>query len=500
MKKRKKYSGTNRRLKIMDMIGTNVTIIQILLSAVALGLLYLVDLLPMKYFLIVAAIVVLLILICRLLMKKRIKVIRWVFGMVISVALCVFMVFASVTLASVANTLQTISGVSEEVSEIGVYVLADDSAETINDTQEYTFGIMESLLREDSESTIAAIEEELDAELTVIDCGGMTEIADALLDGTCGAIIFSADYVDMLTDEDGYEEFDTQVKELTTYSFTTEIEEAEDDEDGAFIMYMSGIDTTGSVSTKSRSDVNILAVVNTNTHQVLLLSTPRDYYVELAYSAADGAYDKLTHAGLYGVLVSKNTLANLYDVDIDYYFRTNFTGFEELIDALGGITVYSEYAFTATKGGYYYYVGYNDLTGAEALSFARERKAFSSGDIQRGKNQMAVIEAVIDKMLTTAMLQNFTSILESVEDCFETNMSYSMITGIVKQQLDEGGDWNVQTYSVSGTGSSEYTYSGGTRAYVMIPDDDTVEYAKELIQQVLDGETISIDDEDTDEE
>src|SRR5699024_4172286 len=132
------------------------------------------------------------------------------------------------------------------------------------------------------------------------------------------------------------------------------IEQTETESDslpeGVFTMYISGIDVAGDISTRSRSDVNILAVVNTNTHQVQLINTLRDYYVPLSIS--NGVKDKLTHAGIYGVDVSKDTLGMLYGIDINYYFRINFSGFQELIDALGGITVNSDVEFDA--GGYHF--------------------------------------------------------------------------------------------------------------------------------------------------
>ena len=153
-------------------------------------------------------------------------------------------------------------------------------------------------------------------------------------------------------------------------------------------MYLSGIDTYGGISARSRSDVNILAVVNTRTKNILLLSTPRDYYVD--FEATGGAKDKLTHAGIYGVEQSMDALERLYDIDIDYYLRINFTGFVDIIDALGGVDVYSDYDFTV-QNIKEYHKGYNHLDGLEALAFARERYSFADGDYQRARNQMEVI-------------------------------------------------------------------------------------------------------------
>ena len=241
------------------------------------------------------------------------------------------------------------------------------------------------------------------------------------------------------------------------------------------------------ITRRSRSDVNIIATVNTKTGQVLLVSTPRDFYVPLSIS--DGIPDKLTHAGIYGIEVSRDTLAMLYDTDIDYYFRVNFDGFKEIIDALGGITVNSEYAFKS--GSYQFKKGDNEVDGKAALSFARNRYAFASGDRQRGKNQMAVIKGVINTATGPAILKNYKSILDGLEGSFDTNMPYTTITKLIQNQLKEGTKWNVVTYSANGTGASKKPYSLSTNAYVMIPDQSTVDHAKELINRVKNGKILT---------
>ena len=149
----------------------------------------------------------------------------------------------------------------------------------------------------------------------------------------------------------------------------------------------------------------------------------------------------------------------------------------------------SEYEFST--GNYHYYEGANELDGAAALAFARERYAFASGDRQRGKNQMAVIKAIINKAISPALLMNYSSILESVSGSFETSMPYDVIAGLVRDQLNSGGSWNIVSYSVDGTGDSQKPYSLSTNAYVMVPNYDTVNHAIELMNQVKNGETLN---------
>ena len=256
-----------------------------------------------------------------------------------------------------------------------------------------------------------------------------------------------------------------------------------------FTVYITGIDTYGPISTSSRSDVNILATVNPETKQILLTSTPRDYYVEFP-GVTNGQLDKLTHAGIYGVDCSMDTLEQLYGINIDYYVKVNFTSVIKIVDQLGGINVYSEYDFTSIDG-YHYQQGYNELNGEEALSFARERKAFADGDNQRGKNQQAVITALLQKAISPAILTNYAGLLGSLDGNMETNMSMDDITELIKMQLGDGSSWEVISQSVVGSNSQDYCYSLANSAYVMIPDQASVDAAKAKIQQVLNGETIT---------
>ena len=252
---------------------------------------------------------------------------------------------------------------------------------------------------------------------------------------------------------------------------------------GTFTTYFSGIDVWGWTDTKSRSDVNLLAVVNTDTRHILLINTPRDYFVEMPISS--GAKDKLTHAGLYGVDNSMGTLENLYDTKIDYYLRLNFSGFESIIDTLGGVDVYSEYDFTVDPIKHYT-EGYNHLTGLEALAFVRERHAFASGDNQRGRNQMALLQAMIKKVCSVDFLMNYDEIMEQLTDMYRTNMPTELVADLIFNQLSDDSEWTIDTFSVTGSSGKERTYSTpNTAAYVMIPNVDDIAQAKELMAAVL---------------
>ena len=270
-----------------------------------------------------------------------------------------------------------------------------------------------------------------------------------------------------------------------------------------FVVYLSGVDNRGELTEKARSDVNILAVVNPTTKQAALINTPRDYYVDLA---GTDSKDKLTHAGLYGVETSMATLGNLYGVNVEHYLRINFAGFINIIDAIGGVDVYSDQAFTSVGSpGYYdpttFAEGWNHLDGKSALAFARERHAFASGDIQRGINQMKVIDAMANKLKSPTVLMSFSKLMDAVSDCFVTSLSQEQISALVRMQLGDLASWDIESCSVTGSsGKSSQCYSAkGQSLYVMKPDESSVSKAKELIASVLGGEGTVSDTQQTPE-
>ncbi len=284
-------------------------------------------------------------------------------------------------------------------------------------------------------------------------------------------------------------ETETSTQIVVETETETETEEVADGTPDSFLLYLSGIDVRGEVDEVGRSDVNILMAVNRKTHKVQLVNTPRDYYVTLPISG--GSRDKLTHAGIYGIEVSEGAMENLYNVDIDYYVRLNFSGFKNFIYALDGIDVYSEYAFTGNNDKQYE-AGMNHLSGKEALAFVRERKSFKEGDVQRGKNQMEMVKALIGKLTTANILKTYDYWMDDElrRDC-DTNIPADLLASLMRRQLTENPDWEINTYYVTGTGGSEYTYSiPNSRAYVMIPNDEEVAEGTRLLMETLNTEEI----------
>jgi LCP family protein required for cell wall assembly len=485
---------TKSKKKNQNHWGLILFLLQLVLTVVFVVFLALLDVLPTK----LLAIVVLLLLVLLLLSFccQRYKQARTA-GKVFTLLMILILLVGSIYMGKTWSALQQITDPNTDSQSsthtLSVIVLQEDPAETLEDIREYRFGIQEKVDRTHTDQAVEKIEEELSTKLNAVEFESYRAQIDALYESQVGAILVNEAYRAAIEELDS--SFADKTRVLTSIvlkdnsSDTQQSSERVNDiTEEPFVIFLSGIDTFGQISTTSRSDVNILAAVNPKTKQILLLTTPRDYYVELA---SYGELDKLTHAGLYGVEESMATLGKLYGIDIDYYLRVNFTGFENVIDALGGVEVYSEYEFTSTKG-VYFQQGYNQLDGEKALAFVRERYAFPTGDIQRGRNQMALITAVIDKALSPTLLTNYVSIMDSVSESFTTNVPSSKITALVKMQLEDNASWNIVRYNVSGSGSTEATYSFGSEPlWVMIPDMDTVAYAQELLRQVRDGEILS---------
>lgn len=472
---------------------------------------------PVKY-LVILQVILLVVTIVPFIIKRGKK--RTIISMFISFMLIICLVTVSVFCLVYDKQLknvvvkadQTIDKMVENsqlaTDEYGVYVLKTDPAETILDAKDYSFGYNATYSIEDVNTVISAIQTEVSQDIDLVQINDPAKLADKLMNGKVKAIILNQTMIDLIedvADESGndennvkYAEFVDNIKCIYTVDIKSELANLKDNggvTTRCFNIYISGIDTEGDVTARSRSDVNIIMSVNPITHEILLVSTPRDFYVPLSIS--NGVKDKLTHAGNYGIDVSMETLEMLYGIEIDYFVRMNFTGFENIIDALGGIDVVSEQAFSTH--GYSYNEGLNaNLSGIEALWFARERKSFAGGDRQRGSNQMKVIEAVIEKCQSSALLRNYDEILNDISESFQTNMSKDSIRELVKFQLNNAPDWEVISYSVTGTGQSNYTYSvPSARAYVMEPDQATVDKAKQLFEDNKYNKELVIQEETT---
>ncbi|MEF9945188.1 MAG: LCP family protein [Lachnospiraceae bacterium] len=450
------------------------------------------NMLPVMYLAIIGVLLLLLLgitLATQLTAKKK-----GIGGKVFSVIMSLILIMGTFYSGKFNQAVGKISAGDYKVDNMVVAVLSNDPAETIQDAQGYNFGVQYAMGGEDVKTAIAHINEKTGAQVAVSEFPGLSEQAQALHDGQVQAIVYNEGYTGIL--EEAFEGYSGNVKII----YSHEIKKAVDNtaakvevKNEAFNIFISGIDVYGPIATNSRSDVNIVATVNPSTHQVLLATTPRDYYVEIP-GVTNGQKDKLTHAGIYGVDASIQTLNALYDTNIDFYARVNFTSLIEMIDVLGGVDVNSEFAFTTSEdSGLVMDVqqGMNSFNGKEALAFSRERQNVPGGDNQRGKDQQAVITAMIKKMISPTMLLNANGIIDSVSGNVETNMSPDQIQSLIKTQLSKGGAWNIKSMAAEGEGDSQYCFSyTGKPLYVTQPNQASVDAIKTAIKQVENGETL----------
>lgn len=336
------------------------------------------------------------------------------------------------------------------------------------------------------ETLMSALKKDKKVDVKVDDVASYQEAYDNLKSGKSKAMVLSGSYASLLESVDS--NYASNLKTIYTYKIKKKNSNSAKQVDSkVFNIYISGIDTYGSISTVSRSDVNIIMTVNMNTHKILLTTTPRDAYVKIPGGGAD-QYDKLTHAGIYGVETSEQTLENLYGIKIDYYARINFTSFLKLIDQLGGVTVHNDQAFTSLHGKFDFPVGDIQMNSEQALGFVRERYSLDGGDNDRGKNQEKVISAIVNKLASLKSVSNFTSIVNNLQDSVQTNMSLDTINALANTQLDSGSKFTVTSQAVTGTGSTGQLTSyamPNSSLYMMKLDDSSVESASQAIKNLM---------------
>lgn len=478
--------------KISRQIGIILCGIQLAVTLVFVVALLVLNMLPMKYLGVIVG--MLLVLWMILLVGQLVSKKKAIAGKIISVFMSIVLAFGSYYIFKTNGTVENISGGNKKVDKMVVAVLAEDQAETIEDAASYDFGVQYAMKGDDVKSTVESINQELGSDISTVEYKSLNEQAVALHDGEAQAIIYNDAYTSIL--EEAFEGYSNAVKIIYSHEITSALENTSSNvkvADDTFTVYISGIDVYGAIETNSRSDVNMIATVNPTTHQVLLVTTPRDYYVEIP-GISGGQKDKLTHAGIYGVDASMATLEELYDTEIDFYARVNFTSLVQMVDALGGVDVISEQAFTTSdESGLVMNVaqGENHFTGQQALAFSRERMNVDGGDFQRGKNQQAVIIAMIKKAVSPAILTGANGILSSISGNVDTNMSQEQIQELIKSQLAGGGAWNIKSMAAEGTGDDQECYSSpGSILYVTQPDLNSITAIKGAIDAVENGELL----------
>ena len=481
-------SRTNRKQKrtgkkMWGMVNIGLTILYTVLVAFLLFIMFNYNFLSFRFLNIIITIGLLVVLAISIFLQKTKKsplvttAVLVIFSLVSLVG-----VFGFKQMIDITNRMNQTAAFSEV--EMSIVVPKDSDIKDVN--QLTTVQAPTKVDKNNVDTLMSALKKDKKVDVKVDDVASYQEAYDNLKSGKSKAMVLSGSYASLLESVDS--NYSSNLKTIYTYKIKKKNNNSAKQVDSkVFNIYISGIDTYGSISTVSRSDVNIIMTVNMNTHKILLTTTPRDAYVKIPDGGAD-QYDKLTHAGIYGVETSEKTLENLYGIKIDYYARINFTSFLKLIDQLGGVTVHNDQAFTSLHGKFDFPVGDIQMNSEQALGFVRERYSLDGGDNDRGKNQEKVISAIVNKLASLKSVSNFTSIVNNLQDSVQTNMSLDTINALANTQLDSGSKFTVTSQAVTGTGSTGQLTSyamPNSSLYMMKLDDSSVESASQAIKNLM---------------
>ena len=395
-------------------------------------------------------------------------------GKILIIIFCLLLIPLNYTFSKTMNALAK-TETHVETDSVSIIVKANS---TYQYTQDLKGKVYSTLATDDKsvDKTIEKLQTENNENIQPKVYSGVLTLVNALYNNDVDCIIINESYRAMI--EEDFPNFSSDTRVIYSKQYVTEINSPENSDitRNTFNVYVSGIDTYGSITTKSRSDVNMIMTVNPTTKTILLTSIPRDYYIP--FNVLGGQRDKLTHSGLYGVYETMQNVASYFGIDIDYFIRVNFDSLIDIVDSLGGIEVYNPQAFKNFE------VGKITLNGEEALAFSRERYSFEDGDKERGRNQMRVITGIINKILSPAIISNYSELMDKLHVSFQTNMSDEQIISLVRMQLDDMSPWTIQQQSVNGNGQTLFSPIYGSDLYMMVPDDKSVENAKVKINEL----------------
>ncbi len=477
MKKKKKKKIRN--------ICLIISIISIILTIIFFAYLINLNMLPNKYLYILISLIsiiyiLLLLLIIPIKIKSIIKIIATSFMLILS---CILFYCGVVYIDKLIDFVDKIDNSIIQKETFYLLVLDNSNISNINDLKNTKIGYYDT-----SSSNVDKAFKILDKKITYTSMSyeDIEEMLEELKNENISSILASEAVYNIIKSDLSYLEINVkQIDTIQVLVETNDIVKYVDVVNTPFNIYIAGGDAYGSIGYITNTDVNMVATIDPVNNKILLTSIPRDYYVLLP---GKDAYDKLTHAGYYGIETSVKAVENLLDIEVNYYAKVNFSTVEKVIDAIGGIDIYNEFTFDEKAfHKYTFEKGNLHLNGNEALAFAREREAFIDGDVQRVKNQQKVLTAVIKKMTSsTTLITNYAEILDSISDNFNTNLDNKSIAKLVKKQLNDMKGWQIETQNLVGTNYYALTYSYPTmELYVMKQDDNSVETARNKIKTIF---------------
>ena len=484
--------------KGLTVLGTLFVVLQLAASVLLGYMIFVSGVLPVNYMVIMTAALVLLLLITILFVSRKSRFMK-VLGIVFAVIFAVIIACVCLVLFKIDTTLNEVAGVQSKEDTMIVAVRVDDAAEEIKDTKGYDFGISKA----DSKRLVSAvedsIEEELDKSIKYKEYDSAVDAAQALFDGDIDAAVFNKGAMTVVNEQ--IEGSEDGIKIIYSYDEETEtglVPDKKTSVEKPYNVLVSVTDSDDNLTSSAVSNVTMLLTVNPETNQILITSIPKNMMVDLTGRGTDS----LENAGLYGIDSSVAAVEDLLDVDVDFYLRSDFNSIAKVVDALGGITVKSEYEFTCYNGGFPIEEGKNKLNGSEMLGYIRETESFKTGEKQQEKNQEAVLAAVLKKCTLKNIASNSLELVNCIDDTAITNMKKSQIMTVVKGLVENGTDWEIEKQSVKGTGDVSNLYSIGSAVVNVIAcDDNSLEACSNNIKAYLGEEGAMYeqqDEEDTD--
>ena len=456
---------------------------------------------PWKYSVIVAAILLIILLLTFLLSNTfpRSRIIKF-----LDTVLCVFLLVSSVLMPKYqARITDLFNSVTGTISNINLYVMNENyrsthpelfaSQEVSGQLSDYLNGTFITSVTADgvnSAYAVGKLQEDYGVSVNTTDRPSYYDAVEALYENEGNVLIMPESYVAMILENEEFESFLNDVKVIGTIKkkITSVLPTGSSAlTKEPFIVFFGGNDEEGELYLEGKTDVDMLVAVNPKSHQIAIISLPRDSYID---NPALGWGDKLTHLGMYGIQNTLKGIGDYLDETINNYVVINFTTFRNIINAIGGVDIYNEYEFVALDG-QYFPEGWIHLEGEYALMFVRERYSLYDGDFGRNYHQQQVMYAMIEKITSPEIIVHMDSLLDALEGTFLTNLSSDAIYGLCRKQLQENISWNIVNYHITGdVGYAECASAPGMELSVVFPYDNQVAFISQIIDDVMAGETL----------
>lgn len=458
-----------------------LSIIAVIVFSIFLYFLFSINILPTKYLILIILVVSILIILSIVFINLKKKVVK-VIGVVLIIISIILSGLGSYYLYYGNEFLnESFSNVKKEISTY--YIV------TNKENKYKKKDIQGTIYYYKNSSNIKKALKEVESEFSIKSSSYdnvTTMVSDVLNKDIDFMLIDKASYDVLLNVNDSLDKDSFKI----VYEFDMESSSVNDEDvKDRFNIYIGGKDFAGLI------DYNAIITVNMDTHEILMTSIPRDYYMEIY--GMDGKMDTLSHMFAFAPDSSEKSLEQFFDIDIDYTIKITTESLVGLVDKIGGITYCSDQSFTTThalilnsyddsgKEKLYVKKGCQELNGIETLTVARERNAFVGRDRVRQKNCQKIIIAIFEKLKSTNSFVNYKEILDSLSDLYTTTIPREVITNIAKDTID-GAEWKFITQSVDGSDlwDADIAILNG-KGYAMQPNMNDVVNARNNINNLL---------------